>query len=198
MKNRIITCKISMTHLKECYRVIEITDTSTVAKLAYTVLATFNTAMYHLFSINFNNKSYQSLFGDEDYLSNDVVDSTKFRLFDLKLKANDVLYMEYDFGTTQDFTIEIIKIEDILEKQEENNLISDYPKIIDGYGMGIIEDTSYYEVKEIIENNEKVYALTINGWKIYNFNKYDLKKDNKALHDRLYKATVAYEELKDF
>ncbi len=184
-----------MTELNECYRIVEITDTSTVAKLAYTILASFNTAMYHLYKIEFRNKSYESLFGDEYYLFDNVLDATQFRLLDLKLKKGDILNMEYDFGTPQDFTIEILKIEDILEK--ENKMIVNYPKIIDGYGMGIIEDVGVCELEEIIKKNKEVEAFTVNGWQLYNFKKYDYEKDNKNLHERLYKAITAYEELKD-
>lgn len=57
---KIYTLKISVKDLPECYRIVKMSDTSTVAKIAYVILASFNTAMYHLYNIKYKNKVYDS------------------------------------------------------------------------------------------------------------------------------------------
>jgi hypothetical protein len=160
------------------------TETSTVAKLAYVILASMNTAMYHLYAIQYKNVNYESMPEDEE-----SEDATLTKLFELNLKKKDALTMEYDFGTTHDFTIEVIDIKEVPDVRP-----TDYPKIIDGRGKGIAEDTHVDELARMLKNDEGFSSFTIDGVKKYNLDDYDVKKDNRLLHGRLYKAITAYEE----
>lgn len=117
--------------------------------------------------------------------------ATKTRIYELNLKPNDVLEMEYDFGCSKEFVIEVKKID---KANEENDTPSAYPKIIEGYGKGIIEDILAENLKDIIKKGKTTECFNIYGYKRYKFENYDVKKDNKMLHDRLYKAITAYEE----
>ena len=73
--------------------------------------------------------------------------------------------MEYDYGASQEFTIELVSVETM-----KRGARTHYPYITDGAGRGIIEDTSPYELADMIEETDKTGKLPI----IYN---YELDKE---------------------
>ena len=75
------------------WRDIEISSLSSVAKLGYTILATFEAAASHLFNIKFNGKRYEIVIED-DFEFEPVIDPIKTKLSALKLSVGDVLEME--------------------------------------------------------------------------------------------------------
>ena len=57
--NSVLTFRVGIEGLEEkIWREIEITDSRTVADLAYTILATFNSLAYHLYMIYYKDKVY--------------------------------------------------------------------------------------------------------------------------------------------
>lgn len=200
MRSDIYTFKIEVEDLEDkIWRKVEITSTSNISKLAYTVLASFETAMYHLFSVSYKDMEFDNE-ADQDFAmpNKTIHDARKFRLQDLKLNINDELEMTYDFGVCWTFKIKLLDI-----KEMKDYYIVDYPMIIDGAGLGIMEDRHSTEVLEIIEEIDKTGKVTEESFtkhgtfEKWDYRKYDVSKDNKTLHDRLYKAIVAYEELTD-
>ena len=197
----IYTFKIEVEGLDgRIWREIEILNTSNVARIAYTVLASFETAMYHLYNITYKGKQYDSMIAAGDHPNHDkLIDARKTKLYELNLKVGDELLMTYDYGVDWEFKIVLTNI----RKMKDEGHLVDYPKIIQGTGFGIIEDRHHSEVLEIINNIDKTgkvteYALTPSGnFKKWDYRKYDLVKDNKKLKERLYCAIVAYEELTD-
>lgn len=73
-----------------------------------------------------------------------------FKLHQLNLKIGDRLRMDYDFGTTQTFWIELICVEDMERGQGRR-----YPYITEGSGCGIIDDMSSDELQGLIEQIDK-------------------------------------------
>ena len=73
-----------------------------------------------------------------------------FKLHQPDLKIGDRLRMDYDFGTTQTFWIELIGVEDMERGQGRR-----YPYITEGSGCGIIDDMSSDELQELIEQIDK-------------------------------------------
>ncbi len=135
-------------------REIEIEKDSTVADLSYTILATFDSLAYHLYNIKYNNKQYDCMIGSEDYYREDyysdleLVDATVTKLESLNLKNNDLMEMEYDYGSTTTF---IIKYLGEVEKREE--IV--YPYIVKGRGCGMLDDMSSGMLEEIVENIDR-------------------------------------------
>ncbi len=197
----VYTFKIEVKGLEEkIWRSIEILSTSNVARIAYTVLASFQTAMYHLYNISYKGKRYDSMIEAADYYGAEkLIDARKVRLYELDLIVNDELTMTYDYGVDWEFRIILTNIRNM----ENDSKIVDYPKIVDGAGYGIIEDRHYSDARKIIEAIDKTgkvteYALTLSGkMKKWDYRRYDLAVDNDTLKERLYAAIVAYEELTD-
>jgi len=187
--NKIYTLKITMKYLPKLYRIVEMTETSSVAKIAYTVLSSFNTAMYHLYDIKYKGGTYSCAIGEYD-IGEKSENATLTKICDLKLKVGDKLQMTYDFGCDQEFEIEVLKV-----SKKSNCIKSDYPQIIEGFGKGIVEDIHVSELEEIVNKKETVTCLNIEGYEEYEFENYDIDEDNLFLAERLYKAITAYEEL---
>lgn len=72
------------------------------------------------------------------------------QLKDLHLEIGDKLEMVYDFGCDQTFDIEVTDISPMPRGAGRS-----YPKIIDGAGLGILEDVSAYETLNIIKSIDK-------------------------------------------
>jgi len=72
------------------------------------------------------------------------------KLSALKLKAGNRLSMEYDYGAGWEFEIKLLSV-----TRMERGRGRHYPYVAGGKGKGIIEDTSPYELAEIIEKTNK-------------------------------------------
>ena len=94
---KVLTFKVGIEGLEDkIWRKIEITDRRTVADLAYTILATFDSLAYHLYNITYNNKIYDCwVCIEDDYSDIPKVNATITKLKDLELKENDTMEMEY-------------------------------------------------------------------------------------------------------
>ena len=149
---KVLTFKVGIEGLEDkIWRKIEITDRRTVADLAYTILATFDSLAYHLYNITYDNKIYDCwVCIEDDYSDIPKVNATITKLKDLKLKENDTMKMEYDYGSTTTFKITYLGCYDL-----ESGKGSHYPYVIDGEGRGMLDDICDFELKEIVEDTDK-------------------------------------------
>ena len=194
--NEILKFRVSINGLEnKIWRVIEINNQLTLADLAYTILASFNSLTYHLYNINYNGNIYGSNGAKSDLPGYVKLNAITTRLKDLDLKENDEMEMDYDFGSTTTFDITY------LESNELKNLfdVKEYPKIVEGAGLGMLEDISEYDLKDIVEETDELgYSkhYFTNGYetnRIYDYRNYDLKRDNENLKGLILQIKNGYE-----
>ena len=135
MMEKVLTFRVGIENLEDkIWRKIEIPDRRTVADLAYTILASFDSLAYHLYNIQYKNKVYDSWVCIEDDNSEvPPINATITKLSDLKLKEKDTLVMEYDYGSTTTFYLTFYgsKELDIFDNYK-------YPLIKDVRGIGLM------------------------------------------------------------
>ena len=177
------------------WRDIEITSVSSVAKLGYAVLAAFESTASHLFNIKFKGKRYEIIFEDDDFNEEPAIDPIITKLSALKLNAGDKLSMEYDYGAGWEFEIELLSVSEM-----KRGAGTHCPYVTDGKGKGIIEDTSPYEIAEIVEKTDNdgtlpriadLYSGKENEW---DYRKFNLEYCNVFFKDNVYRIRCAYEE----
>lgn len=183
---KVLTFKVAIEGLEDkIWRKIEITDRRTVADLAYTILATFDSLAYHLYDIKYKDKVYDCWVCIEDDPREILpVNATITKLSSMKLKENDTMAMEYDKGSTTTFKITYLESRDL-----EKGKGSHYPYIIDGAGRGMLDDLCDFELKEIVEDIDKKgysdhyftpgYEKTIK----YDYRDFDIKFNNARLKE---------------
>lgn len=185
---KILTFKVGIENLEDkIWRKIEITDRRTVADLAYTILASFNSLAYHLYDIKYKDKIYDCwVCHEDDYTEIPKINATVTKLSDIGLKENDTMEMEYDNGSPTTFKITHLGSRD-LERGNGNH----YPYIIDGAGHGMLDDITQEKLKDIIDDTDK------KGYSKYDFTpgyqrnrKYDYREYNIELDNRLLKGLI--------
>lgn len=157
MATKVYTFHITYEGLENhIWRKIAVSSNCRLDQLGYAVLAAFDTMAYHLFEFCYKDERFE--IPNEDALD-EQIDMAAFKLQQLELKIGSRIRMDYDFGTTQTFWIELIDIKDMLRGQGRK-----YPYIIDGAGCGIIDDMSADELYELIKQidtegktNEPIY-----------------------------------------
>ena len=188
--------KIKLEHLEDrLWRDIEVTSVSSLAKLAYAVLAAYEATASHLFNLRYKGKTYEIEFND---WSNDepAIDPRATKLSSLGLSAGDMMKMEYDYGAGWVFSIQLISISAM-----KPGTGTHYPYITDGQGKGIIEDTSPFELIEMIERIDttgklpKLYDYTWDRETEWDYRKFDLKYTNAFYKDHLARIRDAYEQM---
>ena len=186
---KVLTFKVGIEGLEnKIWRKIEITDKKTVADLAYTILAAFDSLAYHLYDIEYKNKIYDSWISiEDDYSGIPKLNATTTSLNELELKEQDKLEMQYDFGSTTTFKITYLGCRNL-----EQGAGRHYPYIIDGAGRGMMDDISDFELKEIVDDIDK------KGYSNYNFTpgyerriKYDYRDFNIKSNNILLKGIIS-------
>ena len=140
--NKIITLHIAYKDLEEkLWRDIKVNENSTLDELAYLILATFDTLANHLYRFDVNGESYycnsDELEGDEKLCD--------YKISDFDFQIADYFTFEYDFGMGHDFTVQVLQI------TEDDSIISRVPIIIHGEGRGILDDYSFDDIKDFID-----------------------------------------------
>ena len=193
---KVLTFKVEIEGLEDkIWRKIEITDRRTVADLAYTILATFDSLAYHLYNIKYNKKVYDCwVCIDDDYSDIPKVNATITKLSDIGLKENDAMEMEYDYGSTTNFKITYLGCTDL-----ERGNGSHYPYVVDGEGRGMLDDICDFELKEIVEDTDKKgysehyftpgYERTIK----YDYRNFNIKNNNALLKGLVLEIKNGYE-----
>ena len=193
---KVLTFKVGIEGLEDkIWRKIEITDRRTVADLAYTILATFDSLAYHLYNITYDNKIYDCwVCIEDDYSDIPKVNATITKLKDLELKENDTMEMKYDYGSTTNFKITYLGCTDL-----ERGNGSHYPYVVDGEGRGMLDDICDFELKEIVEDTDKKgysehyftpgYERTIK----YDYRNFNIKNNNALLKGLVLEIKNGYE-----
>ena len=126
---KVLTFKVEINGLEDkIWRKLEITDRRTVADLAYTILATFDSLAYHLYDIKHKDKVYDCwVCIEDDHSFIPPQNATITKLSSIGLNYNDTMEMEYDTGSTTTFKITYLGSRDL-----EKNNCNHYPYVIDG------------------------------------------------------------------
>ena len=193
---KVLTFKVGIEGLEDkIWRKIEITDRRTVADLAYTILATFDSLAYHLYNIKYKNYIFDCwVCAEESPDYDDLTNAIVVKLKDLELKENDTMEMEYDYGSTTTFKITYLESRDANEY--EGYL---YPNIVDGAGRGMLDDICDFELKEIVEDtDEKGYSEHYvtpgyEKYEKYDYRKFNIKTNNKKLKGLVLEIKNGYE-----
>lgn len=193
---KVLTFKVGIEGLEDkIWRKIEITDRRTVADLAYTILATFDSLAYHLYNIKYKNYIFDCwVCAEESPDYDDLTNAIVIKLKDLELKENDTMEMEYDYGSTTTFKITYLESRDANEY--EGYL---YPNIVDGAGRGMLDDICDFELKEIVEDtDEKGYSEHYvtpgyEKYEKYDYRKFNIKTNNKKLKGLVLEIKNGYE-----
>lgn len=193
---KVLTFQVGIDGLEDkIWRKIEITDRRTVADLAYTILATFDSLAYHLYDIKYKNKVYDCWIDIEyDHRDVELVNAVTTKLSDMDLKENDTMEMDYDTGSTTTFKITYLGSRE-MEKYNGKH----YPYIIDGAGRGMLDDLCDFELKEIVDDIDKKgysehyftpgYERTIK----YDYRKFNIKNNNALLKGLVLDIKNGYE-----
>lgn len=188
--------KVKLCELKNViWRDIEITSVSSVAKLGYAVLAAFESTASHLFNLRFDGKRYEIVFEEDDFDDEPAIDPIKTKLSTLKLSVGDKLSMEYDYGAGWEFEMELLSIIEM-----KRGAGTHYPYVTDGKGKGIVEDTSPYELAEMVTKTDTDGMLPqimdmYSGKEVsWDYRKFDLEYCNVFFKDNVWKIQNAYEE----
>lgn len=184
---KIFTFQVGIEGLEDkIWRKIEITDRRTVADLAYTILATFDSLAYHLYDIKHGNDRYDCMIDPMDLRNYNFKDAIRTKLSDVDFENNNKMIMEYDFGSTTTFIITYLESRN-MEKYNGNH----YPYIVDGAGRGMIDDMCDFELKEVVEDIDK------KGYSDHFFTpgyerkiKYDYRQFNIKTNNALLKGLV--------
>ena len=192
---KVLTFKVGIEGLEDkIWRCIEITDRRTVADLAYTILATFDSLAYHLYDIKHGNDRYDCMIDPLDLREYNFKDAVRTKLSDVDFENNNKMIMEYDFGSTTTFIITYLESRN-MEKYNGNH----YPYIVDGAGRGMIDDMCDFELKEVVEDiDKKGYSdhFFTPGYerKIkYDYRYFNIKNNNALLKGEILDIKNGYE-----
>ena len=193
--SKVLTFKVEIEGLEDkIWRKIEITDRRTVADLAYTILASFDSLAYHLYNIKHNNKRYDCMICAEDYMDKEeLVDATITKLSDVDF-SNNKMEMEYDYGSPTTFIITYLESRDL-----ERGNGKHYPYVIDGAGRGMLDDITCYDLKQIVDDidekgySEHYFTPGYDRTMKYDYRKYNIKNDNGLLKGMILEIKNGYE-----
>ena len=192
---KVFTFQVGIEGLEEkIWRKIEITDRRTVADLAYTILATFDSLAYHLYDIKHGNDRYDCMIEPLELDGCNFKDAVRTKLSDVDFENNNKMIMEYDFGSPTTFIITYLESRN-MEKYNGNH----YPYIIDGAGRGMLDDMCDFELKEVVEDiDEKGYSehYFTPGYerKIkYDYRYFNIKNNNALLKGEILDIKNGYE-----
>lgn len=177
------------------WREIEIPSRRTVADLAYTILATFNSLAYHLYNIRYKDYIYDCWVSPNENPNFELANAVVTKLSELKLKSKDTMTMNYDYGSTTTFNITYLGSKE-LKNYKEQEL---YPLIVNGEGLGMLDDMSDFELKEIVEDIDKLehsnhhFTPGYETNRKYDYRKYNIKKDNRELKGKILAIKNGYE-----
>lgn len=178
---------------EKIWRVAEVSSNYTLAQLGYTILVTFDTLAYHLFSISSKGASYKPD-TDEEILE-DFQHLCWVKLSTLRLQIGAQLEMTYDFGCEQIFDIELTGVQEMPKGRWRS-----YPRIAAGEGRGIIDDLPADELLKMIREIDRTgvsrfqYMTASQEMIPWDYREYDLEMDNALLKDGVNRVQDAYEE----
>ena len=155
------------------WRNIELTSISTLAKLAYAIMASFELSGSHLFCIMYNELRFEFSNGEYD----DIYEPCNSKLNTLDLKVGDKLKLIYDFGAEMTFDITLTEI-----KEFKKGTGTHYPYVLSGVGESIPENYFIDDLIEKINHNDIDYK------------EYNSKIDNALLKGKMLILKNIYED----
>lgn len=192
---KVLTFNVGIEGLEnKIWRKIEITDRRTVADLAYTILATFDSLAYHLYDVVHGNDRYDCMIDPLDLKNYVFKDAVRTKLSDVDFEKDNKMIMEYDFGSTTTFIITYLASRD-MEQYNGNH----YPYIVDGAGRGMLDDMCDFELKEIVDDTDKKgysdhYFTPGYERKIkYDYRNFNIKNNNALLKGLVLDIKNGYE-----
>lgn len=166
---------------EKIWREVEVSGNYPLSKLAYLVLASFDTLANHLFFIEHNGNHYEIDF-DDDFYDEESIDPTTVKLNNMGLEIGSVMEMVYDYGCEQEFIITLKEISDM-----EKGTSLKYPRIVAGQGKGILDNMFSDEfgevIKQIDENNksEQMYLSPTGEYELWDYRDFDIDELNRTL-----------------
>ena len=143
MATQVYTFHITYEGLEDkIWRKMAVSSNYRLDQLGYAVLAALDTMAYHLFELHYNDVCYGIPDEDAEF---EQIDMAEVELHQMKLKIGDKIQMDYDFGTTHTFWIELIEAKDMGRGQGRK-----YPYILEGAGRGIIDDMHVEDLQNLI------------------------------------------------
>lgn len=193
---KVLTFDVNIKGLEDSiWRVIEINDSKTLADLAYTILASFDSLAYHMYYIKLNGVTYAcSERVAKDMYDLDVKDASRVRLCNLKFNEEEQFVMEYDSGSPTIFEINYLG-----ERGIDVFDVSSFPIVIDGGGRGMIDDVSCQDLVDIVnETDDKGYSTYFYtpGYEreeVYDYRFFDIKSTNRNLKGLILEIKDGYE-----
>lgn len=178
---------------KIIWREVEVSSNYPLSKLAYLVLASFDTLANHLFYIEYNGKHYEIDMYDECEEDNNI-DPTTVKLNKMELEIDSVLTMVYDYGCEQEFTITLEEISDMGKGTSMK-----YPRIVSGRGKGILDNmfsVDFGKVIKKIDKNKKsdhMYLAPSGEYEPWDYRDFDIEAMNRTLKDDIESVQAGYE-----
>lgn len=166
---------------EKIWREVEVSGNYPLSKLAYLVLASFDTLANHLFFIEHNGKHYEIDF-DDDFYDEESIDPTTVKLNNMGLEIGSVMEMVYDYGCEQEFIITLKEISDM-----EKGTSLKYPRIVAGQGKGILDNMFSDEfgevIKQIDEKNksEQMYLSPTGKYELWDYRDFYIDEMNRTL-----------------
>ena len=192
---KVLTFQVGIEGLEDkIWRKIEITDRRTVADLAYTILATFDSLAYHLYDVTHGKDRYDCMIDPQEFSHFNNKNAVITKLSDVDFENDNKMIMEYDFGSTTTFIITYLESRD-MEKNNGNH----YPYIVDGAGRGMLDDMCDFELKEVVEDIDKKgyskhYFTPGYERKIkYDYRQFNIKSNNALLKGLVLDIKNGYE-----
>lgn len=170
---------------EKIWREVEVSGNYPLSKLAYLVLASFDTLANHLFFIEHNGKHYEIDFDDDFYdevYDEESIDPTTVKLNNMGLEIGSVMEMVYDYGCEQEFVITLKEISDM-----EKGTSLKYPRIVAGQGKGILDNMFSEEfgevIKQIDEKNksEQMYLSPTGEYELWDYRDFNIDEMNRTL-----------------
>ena len=188
--------KVKLRELEDkIWRDIEISSTTSVAKLGYAVLAAFEAEGSHLFCINYKGYRYEIVYDDfYDDFEIKTMDPISKKLSSLKMKNGDKMEMEYDYGAGWCFDIELVFVEPM-----KKGMGTHYPYVTDGAGWGIIEGLSIGEWVDYVTKTDEtgvkpIYYDVFDKEVTWDYQRFDLKTLNALLKGTIQRMQENYED----
>lgn len=166
---------------EKIWREVEVSGNYPLSKLAYLVLASFDTLANHLFFIEHNGNHYEIDF-DDDFYDEESIDPTTVKLNNMGLEIGSVMEMVYDYGCEQEFVITLKEISDM-----EKGTSLKYPRIVAGQGKGILDNMFSEEfgevIKQIDEKNksEQMYLSPTGEYELWDYRDFNIDEMNRTL-----------------
>ena len=195
--DEILTFRIGIEGLEnKIWREVEIPSRRTIADLAYTILASFNSLAYHLYDIEYKDYLFDCwVCPEEDPFFDELSNAVVTKLSELELEKNDSMKMEYDTGSTTTFKIIYLGSRK-LKSYKEQEL---YPIVVDGEGLGMLDDMCDFDLKDIVDDIDKLgysnhyFTPGYETNRKYDYRKYNIKKDNRELKGKILAIKNGYE-----